>query len=188
MEAQQLAGATSPCGRRHFAALGLLLALAGCSITSSRNAPAQATGEASWKAVVPPGTKRYQLAFGDVSSGATLAQRVSPVYPPELLTTCPAPVRVLALVIVDKAGKVAEVRVAGESAADAMRRRFIDAVRSAALRWVFVPLQVTHWAADADGNSHAVDSEVQPFSLSYQFDFACHAGKAAVSTSPAASP
>lgn len=188
MEAQQLASATIPCWRRYFAALGMLLVLAGCSTTASRNGTAQGTGEATWKVVVPPGTKRYQLTFGDVSSGAVLAQRASPVYPPELLATCPPPAQVLALVIVDKSGKVAEVRVAGENAADASRHRFISAVRTAVLRWKFVPLQVTHWAADADGNSHEVDSETQPFSLTYQFNFACHAGKAVVSTASAAGP
>lgn len=188
MEAQQLANATIRCWWRHFAALGMLLMLTGCSTTSSRNGAPQGTGEATWKVVVPPGTRRYQLAFGDVSSGAVLAQRASPVYPPELLTACPPPVQVLALVIVDKSGKVAEVRVADESAADASRHRLIRAVRTAVLRWKFVPLQVTHWAADADGNSHQVDSETQPFSLTYQFNFVCHAGKAVVSSASVAGP
>lgn len=137
--------------------------------------------------MAPSGTRRYQLALGDVSSGATLEQMVSPIYPRDLLGTCPAPVEVRALVIVDKSGKVAEVRVVGENTADAARGEFIGAVRVAARRWQFAPLQVTHWAADVDGNSHQVDSGAQPFSLTYQFNFACHAGKPAVAT-PAAVP
>lgn len=189
MEAQQLATAICPCARL-LAASGMLLMLAGCASTPSTNPPPPATGEATWLAVTPPGTRHYQLALGDVSSGATLEQMVAPTYPPDLLASCPAPVQVQALVIVGTSGAVTEVRVAGENTADATRGRFIGAVRVAALRWQFVPLQVTHWAADADadGNSHQVDSGARPFSLTYQFHFACHAGKPAVTTSPAVPP
>ena len=186
MEAEQATNTTSPC-LRQLAALCMLL-LAGCASAPTTNLPPSATGEASWKAVLPPGTAHYQLALGDVSSGATLEHMVPPVYPPALLQTCPAPLQVQALLIVDKSGKVRAVRVAGENVADATRRRFIGAVRAAARRWQFVPLQITHWAADADGNSHQVDSGTRPFSLTYQFHFACHAGKPAVATSPAAAP
>ena len=49
-----------------------------------------------------------------------------------------------------------------EEKAGAPRRQFIAAVRDAARRWQFSPLQINHWAADADGNSHVVFSETPP--------------------------
>jgi hypothetical protein len=165
---------------------GLLLTLVGCATTPHPppSSPS-ATGEASWRAVLPPGTTRYQLALGEVSSGGTLFQRVTPAYPPDLLARCPPPQEVPALLVVDRKGMVGEVRVAGEAQADADRRAFIAAVRMAAVQWRFNPLQINRWAADADGNSHVVDSETKPFSLAYVFRFACHAGQSTVSAAAA---
>ena len=165
---------------------GLLLTLVGCATTPPLPPPSpSATGEASWRAVVPPGTARYQLALGEVSSGGTPFQRVTPAYPPNLLASCPPPQEVPALLVVDGKGMVSEVRVAGEAQADANRRAFIAAVRTAAAQWQFNPLQINRWAADADGNSHVVDSETKPFSLAYVFRFACHAGQPTVSAAAA---
>lgn len=131
---------------------------------------------------------RYQLALGEVSSGATPFQRVTPIYPVDQLATCPSPQEVQevqALLIVDQTGKVNEVRVVDEAQANANRRKFTTAVRVAALQWQFNPLLINRWAADADGNSHVVDSETEPFSLSYVFRFECHAGKSVVSSAAA---
>lgn len=159
----------------------LLLLLAGCAMP--RHAPPPpAIGDASWRATVPPGTVRYQLALGEVSSGGTAIRRVVPIYPAAQLAACPPPQEVPALLIVDQAGRVGEVRVADEAQADADRRAFIAAVRTAALQWQFNPLTIDRWAADADGNSHVVDSETKPFSLDYVFRFECHAGKGMVSS------
>ncbi len=165
---------------------GLLLILVGCAIKPTLPPPApSATGEASWRAVVPPGTTRYQLALGEVSSGGTPFQRVTPAYPPDLLVRCPPPQEVSALLVVDGQGKAGEVRVVDEARADSSRHAFIDAVRAAASQWQFNPLTINRWAADADGNSHVVDSETKPFSLAYVFRFECHAGKPAVSSTAA---
>ena len=161
---------------------GLALLLAGCATTQP--APPPATGDASWRIANPPGTVRYQLALGEVSSGATAFRRVAPVYPPSVLASCPAPQELPVQLIIDTHGAVGEVRVAGEAQADANRRAFIDAVRTAALQWEFTPLQISHWAADAEGNSHVVDSQARPFSLTYLFRFACTGGRASVSTRP----
>lgn len=90
-----------------------------------------------------------------------------------------------ALLIVDAQGAVGEVRVTDEAQADASRHAFIDAVRTAALQWQFTPLQINRWAADADGNSHVVDSGTRPFSLTYVFRFECHAGESTVSAAAA---
>ncbi|MEO5831046.1 MAG: hypothetical protein ABIQ36_10825 [Rhodanobacter sp.] len=165
------------------AGLALLQVLGGCAITPSE--PPPATGDASWRMEVPPATVRYQLALGEVSSGATPFQRVSPVYPPGPLASCPPPQEVPALLVIDDKGAVGEVRVAGEVQADPVRRAFINAVRAAALQWQFNPLQINRWAADADGNSHVVDSQTRPFSLTYIFRFECHAGKSTVSAAAA---
>lgn len=163
----------------------LFLLLAGCA--TPRHRPPPPTGDASWRVVASPGTVRYQLAMGEVSSGAAPFRRVTPVYPPGLLASCPPPQEVPVLLIVDGQGEVGEVRVTDEAQADAARRAFIGAVRTATLQWQFSPLTVTRWAADADGNSHVVDSETKPFSLTYVFRFECHAGKSTV-LSAAAKP
>lgn len=161
----------------------LCTVLAACASTQRMNPLApSATGEASWRKVSTPGMVRYHLALGEVSSGATPFQRVTPLYPIDQLVACPPPQEVPALLIVDQAGKVSEVRVVDEAQAAADRRPFIAAVRVAALQWQFTPLQVSHWAADANGNSHVVYDETKPFSLTYVFRFECHAGHASVST------
>ena len=164
---------------------GFATLLVGCAQAPTQPPPPPPTGDASWKAVIPEGTARYQLAMGEVSSGAAPDHRVNPVYPPSLLTRCPPPVEVRALLIVSAAGKVDDVRVEGP--ADADRRLYIDAVKTAAMQWSFLPLKVERWAADANGESHIVDSETRPFSSSYDFRFECHAGAARVTTGDAPS-
>ncbi len=118
--------------------------------------------------VEPADTVHYQLAVGEVSSGASLLQRAVPVYPPALLATCPAPTQIQALLVVDKSGHVGEVRVAGEAQSDEPHRLFIAAVRAAALQWQFQPLQFDQWADDADGGRHRVSSQTRPFSAAYR--------------------
>lgn len=168
--------------------VAMLLMLGGCATAPPEAPPsAPATGDASWRIAIPPGTKRYQLAIGEVSSGGTSFRRVSPLYPAGPLAGCPPPQELSALLVIDDKGAVGEVRVAGEARADAGRHAFIDAVRTAALQWKFNPLQINRWAADADGNSHVVDSQTRPFSLTYVFRFECHAGKSAVSAAAAQS-
>lgn len=143
--------------------------------------PPQPQGDASWTKVESPGTRHYQLALGELSSGADPINRAAPTYPPTLLNACPAPVHVQATLIVDEAGKVSAVRVTNEAQATVDRHRFINAVRSAARQWTFEPLQIERWAADANGDSHEVDSQTKPFSLNYLFSFSCSAGKGQVS-------
>lgn len=160
----------------------LLAGLAGCARHTVRadSAPPN-EGDASWHAVEQPDTVHYQLAMGEVSSGATTIQRVTPVYPAAQLAACPPVVEVTARLIVDQAGKVTEVRPGNAASAQADLAPYLDATRAAALRWQFNPLQINHWAADANGESHVVDSRTEPFSRDYLFRFTCHAGKAQVS-------
>ena len=170
----------------HYGRCAFLLVLVGCATTQPMPAPL-AKGDASRRMVVPEGITRYQLAMGEISSGATPFQRVTPIYPTDQLAACPQPQEVQAQLIVDAVGKVSEVRIADEAQAAANRRQFIAAVRVAALQWQFNPLLVSHLAADADGNSHVVDSETTPFSLDYVFRFECRAGKSVVSSAAAKS-
>jgi hypothetical protein len=93
-----------------------------------------------------------------------------------------------ALLIVDKTGKVNEVRVADEAKADPSRHEFIDAVRTAALKWNFSPLKIDRWSAAPDGKGLQDIGGIQPFSRTYAFRFECRAGKAAVTSGVVASP
>ena len=182
-EGRQASGAQGCAAKgRSVMACLLLAGLAGCARHAVRSDSAPSNeGDASWHAVEPPDTVHYQLAMGEVSSGATTIQRVTPVYPAAQLAACPPLVEVTAKLIVDRAGKVTEVRPGNAASAQADLAPYLDATRAAALRWQFNPLQINHWAADANGESHVVDSRTEPFSRDYLFRFTCHAGKAQVS-------
>ena len=56
------------------------------------------------------------------------------------------------------------------------------------MQWILDSLRVSQWAADADGNSHVVDQQTRPSGAAYVFRFACHGGRAAVSSGAAAAP
>jgi hypothetical protein len=166
---------------RSVVAVTLLAGLAACARHAVRpDTTSPNEGDASWHAVEQPDVVHYQLAMGEVSSGATAFQRVTPVYPVAQLAACPPAVEVTAKLIVDRAGKVTEVRPGNAASAEADLAPYLDATRTAALRWQFNPLQINHWAADANGESHVVDSRTEPFSLDYLFRFTCHAGKVQV--------
>ena len=160
----------------------MLLVLAGCA--SSPRIARSARGDASWPTSPPLGTTRYHLALGDVSVGGTPVQRVTPVYPASQLAACSPMQEVDARLTVDGAGVVSDVRGIVADEAPPHWQQFYAAVRAAALQWRFTPLQIEHWAADANGNTHDVDSETRPFSLVYAFRFQCHAGQAAVAMEP----
>ena len=164
------------------AVLGLMVVLTGCVSSPMRpEQPPAHEGSASWHAVEQPGTVHYQLALGEVSSGGTAFERVTPAYPPGELATCPSAADIAAKLIVDTHGRVTEVRPGDPAAAAPELRPFMDATRAAAMQWQFNPLQINHWSADANGESHVVDSRTEPFSLDYLFRFTCHAGRAQVS-------
>ena len=151
--------------------------LAACA--TRQTAPPPAIGDASWAMKVPAASQRYRLATGNTLTGS-----VTPIYPAALLSMCPPPQEVQALVIVDKAGRVSGMRVADEAQPGEQRRPFILATRKAVMQWRFNPLQVQHDGLDAAGNP-VVISETRPFSLSYLFRFACHGGNATVTSNRA---
>jgi len=163
---------------RWLCAGGVGIALAGCASTPTTG-PAKPTteGDTSYHAVAKGDLQHYQLALGQVASGATPLEHPAPVYPPSLLDRRLPPQEVQARLIVDEAGKVIEVRIADEAQASPETRLFDAAVRDAALQWVFAPLHVSQWAADANGDTHEVGSEERPFSMDYVFRFAWKDGK-----------
>ncbi len=158
---------------------GSLALLGGCATTPPAGAPASA-GATSWRMADTPDTEHYALAMGEVAFGATPLRRVAPIYPPSLLQQCPPPLEQRALLIVGVDGTVREVRVEDEATADPTRRSLIAAVRAAARQWTFSPLLKERWAADAEGNSHVVDTATLPFSRSYVFRFQCEHGRGSV--------
>lgn len=158
--------------------LVLGIVLAGCA-SVQQTVPAKPATEAdtSYRSVAKDDMQHYQLALGQVSTGAVLWDHPAPVYPDALLDQRLPPQEVEARLIVNEAGKVAEVRIADEAQADARTRLFDDAVRAAAMQWAFEPLRISQWASDANGNTHEVSSEERPFSLDYVFRFAWKDGK-----------
>lgn len=174
--------------RMRLLAPGLLaLGVAGCATVAAPPAGAPNEGSASYRMLDDGHVAHYQLAMGDTATGATPFRRVTPVYPPEQLAACPPVQEVRVQVIVDDAGKVSDVRDLSTDDVSAASRSpsFYAAARAAVLQWEFNPLRINHWAADANGNTHTVDSKTKPFSLSYAFRFECHAGKATVMSAPA---
>lgn len=171
--------------------LTLGMALAGCaSVQPSTSSKSSTEGDTSYRAVAKGDMQHYQLALGQISTGAVPWSHPAPVYPEALLDERLPPQEVEALLVVNEAGKVAEVRIAEEQQADARTKLFDDAVRAAAMQWTFEPLRISQWASDADGNTHEVSSEARSFSLDYVFRFAWKDGKPVTdaSTSPHARP
>lgn len=121
------------------------------------------------------------LPMGDISSGGNVIERHLPVYPKSMLVSCPARFDVRVRMDVNRDGRVEHVIGMVIDAAPAHWHVYLLPVQAAAMQWRFDPLQVTHWAADVDGNSHVVDGANEPFNRFYTFQFACHAGKPVVS-------
>ncbi|HEY4144094.1 hypothetical protein [Pinirhizobacter sp.] len=107
----------------------------------------------------------------------------APAYPAAVLSSCPPPITIQALVVVDGDGNVTSVRIDDQDSPDPTRKIFIDAVRSTAATWKFNSLVVDQWKTDAHGKRQFVSEEERPFSLGYEFHFQCRAGKADVGLS-----
>lgn len=156
----------------------LAVALAGCASVQPAVPSRPATeGDTSYRAVAKDDMQHYQLALGQVSTGAVPSSHPAPLYPAALLDDRLPPQEVEARLIVNEEGNVTEVRIADEAQADARTRLFDDAARAAAMQWTFEPLRINQWASDANGNTHEVSSEARPFSLDYVFRFAWKDGK-----------
>ena len=164
----------------------LIVSLAGCASAPHAISSRPATeGDTSYRSVPKGDMQHYQLAMGEISTGAIPWDHPSPPYPAALLDQRLPPQEVAATLVVNEAGKVVEVRIADEAQADAQLRLFDQAVRETAMQWTFEPLRFSQWAADANGNSHEVSSEARPFSLDYVFRFAWKDGKPVADASAA---
>ena len=165
---------------RTIAMLAAATLLAGCAHLAPEPPTGTGVGSASYRTATGTGLAHYQLALGQTAMGATLQAHEAPAYPPSMLASCPPQVELPARVIVDAQGRVGDVRMDPSPA----QRPFADAVRLAVQGWRYAPLTITRWAADAQGDSHPVDSEAKPFSLDYVFTFRCEHGRASVSSGP----
>ena len=174
MAATHHEGRALPCGLL-MAAGGLVIA--GCAGTPHVGAdPRAAAGP----------TRHVALALGETRTGGTPLTQPAPVYPPALLDRRLPPRDIQANLAVNEQGKVFAVRVEDDDPSDPQSRLFDEAVRAAALRWIFEPLRVAHWAADADGNTHDVGDEERPFSMDYVFHFGWKDGKPVTDASASA--
>lgn len=170
--------------RTHLAcAAAAACLLGGCSHAIRPPVAAAGRGSTDYRSAAHSDLAHYALAIGEVATGATPQTHTPPTYPPAELAQCLPQVELPARVIVDAQGNVAEVRLTPAPG----QQPFAAAVRQAVRQWHYTPLTITRWAADAQGESHPVDTEAKPFSLDYVFGFHCAHGHAQVSTAPAAS-
>lgn len=150
--------------RLPFASL-MALCLAACAAAPARAPKAKGAGTIS----VP-------LPLGQTSNGGEPLNRVMPLYPPTMVKACPAQQEIDVVVYVDADGTVSDVIGAVIDMALPPWETFFAAVRPAVRQWRFEPLRVEHWAADAAGNTHAVDGKAHRFARRYTFDFTCKGG------------
>ena len=157
------------------AASALLPACAGVPSAPPRQPALE--GDNSVHAIAKTDVLHYQLALGQISTGAVPRDHPAPIYPSSLRDTQLPPQDVSARLMVDAAGKVSEVLIDGDELAGPQRKLFDAAVRAAVLQWTFEPLRISQWTADASGNTHEVGSDAHPFSVDYVFRFTRKDGK-----------
>lgn len=150
--------------RLPFASL-LMSCLAACAAAPARMPVAKGAGTVS----VP-------LPLGQTSAGGEPLSRVMPAYPPTMVRACPAQQEIDVVAYVNADGTVSDVIGAVIDMALPPWETFFAVVRPALLQWRFEPLRVEHWAADAAGNTHAVDGKARRFARQYAFDFTCRDG------------
>lgn len=149
----------------------LLVALAVSYLTACAASRERATGAATAADMTS-----VPLSLGETTIGGEPLYRVKPTYPSAQLAACPASEEIDAVVYVDANGTVSDVIGAVIDMAQPPWDTFFAAVRTAVLQWRFEPLRVDHWAADAQGNSHAVDGRTHRFARQYVFSFTCRSG------------
>ncbi|MFT3789841.1 MAG: TonB family protein [Rudaea sp.] len=137
----------------------------------------------AYRAVATPGEARYEEKNDEENySTPTLLDTPSPQYPPGLIAQHLPPVFVRAKLIVDKQGKVGEVRVQPDGS---RAPEFDSAVRGAVSHWRYSPLRHVAWKEVKDAEGSITDSqqtldETLPFSLDYEFRFELRDGKPVV--------
>jgi hypothetical protein len=163
----------------------ILLGACTQTIKPSATLPVAPQAQVSYRALVDPGTPRYEERDDENSTTPIPLDNAAPMYPENLLPLHLALIKVKAKVVVDRAGKVSEVHIAAPDAASPHYAEFEAAVHDALLRWRFTPLTFTRWeyVEDKQGNvvdSRAVAVESKPFSLDYEFRFELRDGKPVV--------
>ncbi|MEP6940724.1 MAG: hypothetical protein ABI846_13250 [Rudaea sp.] len=161
----------------------IALTLCACHALKPPDAPSET--RVAYRASIAAGTPRYEEAEDEVANRPAPAENPAPIYPPSALALHLPRVVVEAKVIVNREGRVGEVRIAASTDAGAHPAVFDAAVRDAASRWRFTPLTFTRWqdVTDAQGNvvdSRQVSAERRPFSLDYAFFFELLDGKPVV--------
>ncbi len=151
------------------------------------------SGEVSYRAELPGGEGRHELAAGQsiASPPDPLPDNPLPAYPGALIDRELPPFEIGALVSIDTDGRVFALDVGDPQppllcadCPDAFRGSLRDALQ----QWRFQPLQIAGWidGPDEDGDGEA-DSvlrgivETRPYSLRLRFRFEVRDGQASVS-------
>lgn len=160
--------------------------LAGCATPRPAPSPPPALRtRVNYRAVPDKHLKHYRIAPSQTFiTPDPRPDNPPPAYPADLVARSLPPVEVDALLIVDKQGRVREVRIASEATDSPVQRRFDAAVRAAALHWRFAPFRIANWVTEPDGDARRVGSTPKPFSQAYRFRFEVHDGKPRVSGAP----
>lgn len=159
-----------PRWRRRNTAVFAIALLSACAAHPAKTVPGRHAAA----------TRQIALALGETSVGGTPRTQPLPAYPAALLPSQLPPRTLQARLAVDAQGAVVNVQVRGEDGADAAQPLFAEAVRKAVLGWTFEPLRVHRWAADAEGDAHAVDDAARPFMVDCVFSFAWQDGRPTV--------
>ena len=142
----------------------------------------------AYQAKLKPGAPRYEEREDEVSNRPAPIENPLPVYPTSAIPLHLASVVVSAKVIVDREGKVTEVRLTPAPEPNAHRAEFEAAVHEALERWRFTPLTFSRWEDVEDAQGNVVDSrqvsERRPFSLDYEFYFELREGRPMVGAHP----
>ena len=140
--------------------------------------------ETSYKLLTPKNAPHYDLKPGQ---SATLPQPLigrfaPPEYPPSLAHSGMPVVLIKAQLVFAASGHVQGIFIVSNSWTAAGHALFEDAVREAAMEWVFTPL-VFEQPIGGGGTPITFRRETKPFSLWFEFRFAMVNGKPTVSSS-----
>ncbi len=165
--------------------LACALVLSGCASQTRPEFASAPRTNVKYSAHIAPGTPRYEEREDEVSNRPAPIENPPPEYPPAAIALSLRRVVVSAKLIVDSEGRVSEVRIPPAADPAVHSALFDDAVRTAVLRWRYIPLTFRRFAdvKDAEGNvidAREISSECRPFSLDYDFLFELRDGKPVV--------
>ena len=128
-------------------------------------------------------TRRYVLAAGESSRGATLRRLADPVYPATLLARNLPPVRIVVRLVIGINGRVQRLlpHPAMQLESVPYAQDFMAAIAECTAQWHFAPLVITR-VVIANGKTTRTLRDL-PFSLDYAFRFEVHDGRPATGLS-----